>query len=118
MKTSSAKAKGRRAAQEVRDAILSYFPSLHEDDIRVTPSSVTGEDLLLSPKAQEVLPYCFEVKNQEKLNLWDAIKQAKSHVKDARKPLLVFKRNHQSLYVTCDLETFLMVVARRVECLV
>jgi hypothetical protein len=107
LKTASAKAKGRRAAQETRDLILAKFSDLESDDLRVTPSGVTGEDLLLSPKAQSILPFCFEVKNQEKLNIWQSLKQAKSHVSDKRTPLLVFKKNHEVLYVVCEFEKFL-----------
>ena len=107
MKIASAKAKGRRAAQEVRDFILQKFVELQKDDIRVTPSGVTGEDILLSPKAQSLLPFCFEVKNQEKLNIWKCLKQAKNHVSDKRTPLVVFKKNHEVLYVVCEFEKFL-----------
>ena len=65
MLTSSAKAKGRRACQKLREELLKAFPELQPKDIRVTPSGVTGEDLLLSPKAEQVFPYVVEVKCQE-----------------------------------------------------
>ncbi|NRA68739.1 MAG: hypothetical protein HRU19_29920, partial [Pseudobacteriovorax sp.] len=51
MKTSSAKAKGRRAAAELKALILYYYPSLTEDDVRLTPSGLNGPDILLSAEA-------------------------------------------------------------------
>ena len=86
MLTSSAKAKGRRACQKLREEILNAFPELQPKDIRVTPSGVTGEDLLLSPKAEQVFPYVIEVKSQEKLNVWKALEQARSHNKSGLCP--------------------------------
>ena len=77
MLTSSAKAKGRRACQKLREELLKAFPELQPKDIRVTPSGVTGEDLLLSPKAEQVFPYVVEVKCQERLNVWKALEQAR-----------------------------------------
>jgi len=113
VKTASAKAKGRRAAKELRNSLLFHFSSLAQDDIRVTPSSVTGEDLLLSPKAQEVLPFVFEVKNQERLNIWSAIQQAQGHISDKRAPLVVFTRNRDRMFVACEWNVFLTLLARR-----
>jgi hypothetical protein len=108
MKTASAKSKGRRATQETREAILKRFPELEPDDIIVTPSGVTGEDLRLSPKARSLFPFCIEVKNQEKLNIWSAFEQAKTH--GGHKPLLVFRRNRSKLMVCLELEDFLECV--------
>ncbi len=52
MKTSSAKAKGRRLQQTVRDKILSLFPTLELDvDVRSAIMGETGEDIKLSKKA-------------------------------------------------------------------
>ena len=47
MKTSSAKAKGRRLQQKVRDLLLETFTELQPDDIRSTSMGVSGEDLQL-----------------------------------------------------------------------
>lgn len=114
MKTSSAKNKGRRAAQEAVDLILKHIPELSRDDLFVTPSGVTGEDIVRSAKAKRVLPFAFELKNQESLSIWAALKQAQSHVnpEDNRTmPVLVFKRNHSELHICLRLEDFLKVYA-------
>lgn len=116
MKTSSCKAKGRRACQEVRELLLQYAQDLKPDDIRVTSSGCTGEDLLLSPAAQEIYPLAIECKNQEALNVWSALKQAESHSNQEeiaavkRLPILFFRRNHSSLYVAMQAEHFLKLV--------
>jgi hypothetical protein len=51
MKTSSAKAKGRRLQQQVAADIVRTF-ALEPDDVTSRPSSSPGTDILLSPKAR------------------------------------------------------------------
>jgi len=114
MRTSSAKAKGRRACERLREELLGAFPELYEDDIRVVPSGVTGEDLWLSPMARDCLPFAFESKNQEKLNIWDALKQAASH-SDVFPGILSFTRNRDELYIGCELKTFLSLARARFD---
>ena len=109
MRASSAKAKGRRAAAEFQQLLLARFPELHPDDIRITPSGVNGEDLQLSPKARELLNFHFEIKNQERFNIWEALKQSKNHGKS--KPVVVFKRNRTPFHVCMEVETFLDLIA-------
>lgn len=114
MRASSAKAKGRRASVEVKELLHLYAPDLRPDDIIVTPSGVCGEDVLLSPAARALYPFTIECKNQEKLNIWDALKQAESHLKKRTEelcvPLLFFKRNRSKLFVALDAELFLKLV--------
>ena len=113
MNIRSAKAKGWRAAAEVAEALLAFAPDLEDGDIRVTPSSVTGADLLLSPKARERFPFVIEVKNCERLNIWAALDQARRHSKGGPLvPLLVFRRNRTELHVTLPLTDFLNLLKR------
>lgn len=112
MTPASAKAKGRRAAAEVRDLLLEWCPDLQPDDIVVTSSGETGEDLKLSPKAREIYPYIAEVKNVEKLNIHEANAQAVAHwqkrgSKPSEFPIVCYKRNRTDLYVSIKLEHFL-----------
>lgn len=107
MKTSSAKAKGRRAAQEVKAMLHKYVPlDLQPDDIIVTPSGCTGEDLMLSPRARSIYPWAIECKNVEKLNIWQAIAQTEEHSKKYL-PLLFFTRNRSEMYVCMKAEEFI-----------
>jgi len=66
VKTSSAKAKGRRLQQKVRDLILETFSELEEDDVRSTSMGAGGEDVQLSPLARRKFPFSVECKNVEK----------------------------------------------------
>lgn len=115
MRTSSAKAKGRRACKEVVDLILAHFPELTELDVTVTPSGVTGVDVQLSQKAFDTLPFAIECKNTESLNIWSALAQAKSHVKGLEMPLLFFKRNRSELFVTLSAANFFKLLCKKSE---
>ena len=108
MQIRSAKNKGRRAAAELRDALLNTFPELTENDIWVTPTGVNGSDLKLSAKALEILPYSFELKNQEQISIWKCLQQTKENaVKERQTPALVFRRNNELLHVVLTLNHFL-----------
>lgn len=91
----SRKAKGRRHQQAVRDAILERFPELEPDDVRSTSMGASGEDLLLSPAARAKFPFSVECKNQERLNIWKSMGQAKGR---EHYPLVVFTRNREDTY--------------------
>ena len=106
MKTQSAKAKGRKLQQMVRDLILEAFPSLEPDDVRSTSMGCSGEDLQLSPAARRLFPYSVEAKNVEKLNVWGAYEQAVANSGE-HEPLLVMKKNRKKPLVVLDLEAFI-----------
>lgn len=111
MKTSSAKAKGRRCAQEVKEVMLAHAFWLKDDDIVVTPSGVTGPDLHLSPKAQEAFPFAIECKNQESISIWAALDQTETHADhDKNMPVLFFKRNHSELYCALKAEDLMRIL--------
>ena len=67
MKTRSAKNKGKRLQNSVRDILLETFTQLEEDDIKSTTMGESGEDIQLSPAARKLIPYAIECKNQEKM---------------------------------------------------
>lgn len=115
MKPQSAKAKGRRLQQTVRDRILETFPSLEPDDVRSASMGASGEDLLLSPAARRLFPFSVECKNQERLNIWTALTQAESNSRDGKTPLLVFTRNRAATYVALPFDVFLDLVKEAVR---
>lgn len=108
MKPQSAKAKGRRLAKEIKKKLLARFRHLQikEDDIQVTPSGCPGEDLLLSPAARALFPFSIECKNREKLNIWEAIRQAG---KNNRKhpPMVIFSKNREKTYAVIEFDELL-----------
>jgi hypothetical protein len=107
VRTSSCKAKGRRACAELKANLLLVSPDLSPDDIIVTSSGDTGEDLKLSPLARKLIPFTFEVKNQESLNIWASLKQASDHSKKSgHAPALAFRRNNSAMFVALTIEDF------------
>lgn len=114
MKPKSCKAKGRKAAKEVKGLIMMLFPDLTEDDVIVASSGQTGEDLILSAKARGYLPISIECKNVEALNIWKSLAQAESNSKDWQ-PVLMFRRNHSKLYAAIDAAELLALLKIRAE---
>jgi hypothetical protein len=111
MKTSSAKQKGRRLCQQVKETLLEWAPDLKPDDIQVTSSGAPGEDLKLSPAARVIYPMCWEMKNVERLNVWEAYEQAESHATGTDNiPVLCFSRNRSEPMVALKLKNFLKLI--------
>ena len=111
MRPQSCKAKGRRLQQHVVQQLLRTFPELEADDVRSVSMGCSGEDIVLSPRARQLLPYAFECKNQEKLNLWSSIDQCEANA-GANHPVLVFKRNREKTRVVLSLQHFLALIRR------
>ena len=101
----------RRLQNKIRDLLLEEFNELEPDDIRVAIMGETGEDIKLSPAARKQIPYSFECKNQEKLNIWSSLEQAEENSGDYP-PILIFKRNRSKTYVTVELEEFLKFIKK------
>lgn len=98
MRPSSAKAKGRRFQQAVRDYLLDAFAEiLKPDDIRSTSMGASGDDLLLSPLAKVVLPFSFEMKNVEAPSVGATLRQANARLANDTVPVCVFSRNKVKL---------------------
>ena len=106
MKTRSAKNKGKRLQNKVRDLILEKFTQLEEDDVRSTTMGDSGEDILLSPAARKLFPFSVECKNQEKLSIWSALEQAEENSGN-HSPLVIFKRNRTKMYAVLEFDKLL-----------
>ena len=105
MTPQSAKAKGRRLQQQVRDAILQRFPALAPDDVRSTSMGAGGEDVQLSPKAREAFPYAVECKARANLKgLYGWFEQARGH---GGRPLLILKGDRQPALAVIEFEHFM-----------
>jgi len=110
MKTQSAKAKGRKLQQVVRDGVLERFPSLEPDDVRSTSMGAGGEDVQLSPAARRLFPYQVECKSLASFAVYKHYEQATGH--NEYEPLLVIKQNRSKPLAVVDLEHFLDLVRR------
>ena len=104
MKTSSAKAKGRRLQQWVRERLIEGL-DIHPEDIESRPMGSGGEDLIMARAAREKFPFSIECKNQESGNVWKAYEQAQANAK-AYEALVVLKKNQQKPLVVLDAEVF------------
>lgn len=108
----SCKSKGHRGCGSVRDAIVAKY-RCHPDDVRIASSGQTGPDILLSPAMQVRHPFTYEVKFQERLNIWEALALAKAHAPPGEKtPLLVFQRSRSDLYVCLKYDDFLSLLPK------
>ena len=109
MKTRSAKSKGRRLQNQVKDILLEAFTELEPDDIRTAIMGETGEDIKLSPAARREIPFSFECKNQEKINIWESLNQADENSGDYP-PVLIFKRNRSKTYAVLEIDDFIDII--------
>lgn len=111
MRPQSAKAKGRRFQQWCAARFKQLFPHLEGNDIRSVSMGCSGDDLILSPLALKVLPYNFEMKNVENLQLWATIRQTEKRDDDTSNtlPCIALRKNRTNPIVVvsfmhfCDL---------------
>ena len=107
MKPQSAKAKGRRLQQQFRDLLIEEL-KIHPEDIESRSMGAGGEDLIMARAAREKFPYSIECKNVEKLNVWEAYKQAEENSKNYE-PVVVMKKNNHKTLVVLDAEHFVKI---------
>ena len=105
MRPQSAKSKGRRLQQWVRNVLVESL-NIHPEDIESRSMGAGGEDLIMSRAARDAFPYSVECKTQEKLNIWSAYQQAQENSKGYT-PIVVLKRNNVKPLILIDAESFI-----------
>ncbi len=100
-------AKGRRLQQQFRELLIEEL-GIHPEDIESRSMGAGGEDLIMARAAREKFPYSIECKNVEKLNVWEAYKQAEENSKDYE-PVVVMKKNNHKTLVVLDAEHFVKI---------
>jgi len=105
MKVQSAKAKGRRLQQWVRDKLIESL-QIHPEDIESRSMGAGGEDLIMARAARQKFPHSIECKNVEKLNVWEAYEQASTNCGDYE-PLVIMKKNGKKPLVVVDAEYYI-----------
>lgn len=108
MKPQSAKAKGRKLQQWIRDKLIEEF-EIHPEDIKSTSMGAGGEDVTMARAAREKFPFSIECKSVERLNVWDAYDQACANAGDYE-PLVVMKKNRRKPLVVLDAESFIKLM--------
>jgi hypothetical protein len=104
----SAKQKGRKLQQLVRDLILDTFPSLGKDDVRSTSMGNSGEDVQLSPAARKLVPYQIECKSKATSYIHTVYEQAKAH--GEHEPLVIIKKNRGDVLAVVSLEHYMRLL--------
>ena len=118
MRTSSCKAKARRLQNDVVNMLRMKYTtglantSLYSGDITPAIMGMTGTDIILSPAAKTQIPFDIECKMQEKINIWQAIRQTESNTKDNRIPLLIFSRNRSKTYAVIEFDKLLNLMEK------
>ena len=108
MKTSSAKAKGRRLQQKFMHLLIEKL-EIHPEDIESRSMGAAGEDLIMSKAARTKFPFSVECKNQERMNIWSAWEQATNN-RGIYEPLVVIKKNGVDPLVVLDAKVFMEYV--------
>ena len=106
----SAKAKGRRLQQWVRDRLLEIAPELHKDDVKSTSMGAGGEDVQLSPAARKIYPIQIECKNKATYSVYKDYRQAQEHGKHT--PVLIIKQNDAEPLAVVDADWFFRLLER------
>jgi hypothetical protein len=107
MRVQSAKAKGRRLQQWVRDKLIEML-DVHPEDIESRSMGAGGEDLIMARAARQKFPYSIECKNVEKLNVWEAYEQAQANSGDYE-PIVIMKKNGKKPLVVVDAEYYIQL---------
>ena len=110
MTPQSAKAKGRKLQQFVRDQLIQRL-DLTPDDVRSTSMGAGGEDLLLSPFARLRFPHSIECKNLAKIAVYKYYEQAKDNA-GSHSPLVVIKQDRSEPLVILSLDDYLKLYER------
>ena len=118
MNPKSSKAKGRRLQNYVRDKLRDVYiklwtkaPKLEPDDIKSQTMGMGGEDIVLSPAARKLIPYSFECKNKERLNIWQSIEQCEEN-SNGSIPVVVIKRNRSKIYAIMEFDEWLEIASK------
>lgn len=112
MLTQSAKAKGRRAQQEIVATIKKAFPTLKDNDVQSVSMGTGGEDIVMSPLAESMFPYSVECKNVERLNVWKAIEQTQTNAPRGKLPILAIRRNRTKPSAVIPWDHFIELVLK------
>ena len=110
---SSAKAKGRKHQQWVRDQILALFPrKLEKDDVRSTSMGCGGEDIQLSPLARRLFPYSVECKANKSFAVYKIMEQAQDNCPKGATPLAIIKGDRQKPLAVIDAQEFFQLTKK------
>ena len=111
MKTQSAKAKGRRLQQWVRDQLIEKL-EVHPEDIESRSMGAGGEDVQLSPAARKLFPYSVECKALKSISVYKFMEQAEANCPPKAEPIAIIKADRRKPLAVMDAEHFFNLIGR------
>lgn len=116
MTPASAKAKGRKFQQWVRDRLISLLSpfGIVAEDVKSTSMGAGGEDVQLSPLARNFLPISIECKSHKSMAVYKLYDQAKANAGEYR-PVLFIKANNREPLVVIDADEYLSLEYARIQ---
>jgi len=109
MKQRSRKIKGRRLSKYVRKKILKAFPHLKARDIIEATEGQNGPDLILSKVAKKLVPFNWELKNQQRMvTVYKWFAQASKNTKET--PVIVCKMNSREPLAIISFDSFVDLI--------
>ena len=114
--TSSAKAKGRKLQQHVRDKLIELLSSrgIVDDDVKSTGMGQGGEDVQLSPLARKYMPVSIECKKYAKFAVYGPYEQAEK-ASGKYEPLLVIQGDRKKPLAIVSLDYYLSLEEWRIK---
>lgn len=110
IQTQSAKSKGRRLQQYVKNRILEVFPWLGEGDVDSCSMGSSGIDIPMSPLGRRTFPVSIECKKTKKTPALAELKQSRANAYGTTLPVVVWcphGAGHKKSMMMCDLDDFL-----------
>lgn len=116
--TRSAKTKGKKLQNWVRDQILALFPSLDKEDVKSTIMGENGLDIQLTKIGRNTIPIGVECKNHATFAIYKHYEQAVTNTyktSNLLEPVLFIKGNHKKPLAVVDAEYFLTLMRAKYD---
>lgn len=110
IKTQSAKNKGRKLQNYVKDKLLDRFPWLGKGDLESCSMGSSGVDIKMSPLARLTFPVSIECKKTKKTPSRSEVKQSRENAYEDTTPAVIWTPHgcgEQKSMIIFDLEDFL-----------
>lgn len=113
--TKSRKSKGRIFQQEIAGLIVKHNPEINDGDIRTALMGESGDDIVIHPDKQYLVPLSIECKRTETTSVWAWWEQAKARQTDDKIPVVIFRRSRSKPMILLTAEDFFTVLRRGVK---
>lgn len=112
----SAKQKGRKFQQWVRDKLLEAFKPLgvRPDDVKSTSMGASGEDLQFSPFARDLMGISVECKSHKSFAVYKIYDQCKTNAGN-HEPVVFIKQNGSKPLAILDAEHYIDLLKVKAE---